>query len=195
MFANQYDFDDPVSYKMAIGTDMRSRNAIVDLQGNVLAYAQTGGMITPQPRPLQPGSKLFRFAGRGSNPQSAAKGGWWIERDQFEKLLSFANVHDIAVGVAARYLCLLPPEWSDLSLLIRCAVRKPILAWRGLGNSVITPRTGGGIVNMPHQNDIAARRLFQLFIPGLADVGSDVLAIEQDYPIDHKASLQGWLYL
>ena len=195
MFANQYDFDDPVSYKMAIGTDMGIRNAIIDLQGNVLLYAQTGGMIAPHRWPLQQGSKLFRFAGRGSDPQSAAKGGWWIARDQFEKLLSFANVHDIGIGVAVRYLCLLPPEWSDLSHLIKCDVRKPILAWRGLGNTIITPRTGGGLVNMPHQNEIAERRIHQLFIPGTADMGSDILAIEQDYSIDPKASLRGWLYL
>lgn len=69
-----------------------------------------------------------------------------------------------------RLLCLVPPEWSDATVLVRARVTQALLAWRGLGNSVVTPMKGGkGMVKLPHQNDISSRRLHQLYIPGLAD--------------------------
>ena len=195
MFANQRAFDDPASYRMATGVDLRQKNAIIDTQGNILIHAQTGGMIHPQRHELQPGAKVFRFGGKGASAQSAAKGGWWVEKAEFETMLSFANTHGLSIGMAARLLCLVPPEWSDMSLLVRCGVRSPLLAWRGLGNSVVTPRAGGGLVDLPHHNEIAARRLHQLFIPGLADIARDALAIEASYVLDPKESLQGWIYI
>ena len=100
--------------------------------------------------------------------------------------------------MAARILCLVPPEWSDLGLLVRARVVRPLLAFRGLGNSVVTPIAGGlGTVRLPHQNEIAARRLHQLFIPGLWDAGlaQSALSIEQTWPMDVRAGMQGWVYV
>jgi len=166
-FINGGEFNNPKSRLLAMGTDLNARNAITDPAGHVLAYAQTGGMLSPARHELRAGAKIFRFGGAGRPPQVVAAGGWWIEQREFEKLLNFAQAHDLAVGMAMRCLCLVPPEWSDASLLIRARVVRDLLAWRGLGNTVVTPAKGGGMVHLPHQNDIAARRLNQLFIPGL----------------------------
>ena len=195
MYANQSAFDSPDSFRMATGVDLRNSKAVVDLKGNVLAYAQTGGMISPMKYAPQIGTAIFRFVKTGVTASEATEGQWWVEERDFKKLVSFANAHDLLTGMAFRLLCLVPPEWSDLVLLVRCRVRRPILAWRGLGNSVITPREGGGIVNLPHQNEIAGRRLYQLFVPGLAKVGRVVLMLEREFVLDRRASAQGWLYL
>ena len=195
MYANQHTFDSPDSFRMATGVDLRSSKAIVDSMGNVLTYAQTGGMISPMKYAPQIGTAIFRFVKTGVTASEATEGQWWVEERDFKKLVSFANTHDLHIGMALRLLCLVPPEWSDLVLLVRCRVRRPILAWRGLGNSVITPREGGGIVNLPHQNEIAGRRLYQLFVPGLAKVNRDVLMLEREFVLDRRASAQGWLYL
>ena len=73
----------------------------------------------------------------------------------------------------------------------------PLLAWRGLAMSVVTPARGGGPhVKLPHQNDIAARRLHQLYIPGLGEPSAGgALHVEQSYPLDQQASQRGFLYL
>lgn len=197
-FANAAAFADPNSRRMASGVDLNPRNAITDAQGNVLAYAQTGGMMNPTRHELRPGQKIFRFGGSGRSAQQVAAGGWWVEQAEFEKMLAFANVHGLSVGMAMRCLCLVPPEWSDAGVLIRARVVRELLAWRGLGNSVVTPaKGGGGMVNLPHQNEIAARRCHQLFIPGLNAPGlaAAALSVENSYPLDPKAGVRGFLYL
>lgn len=195
-FANS-SYMDSSSYHAATGCDLDSRKAIVDLQGNVLAYAQTGGIISPTRHKLHAGAKIFRFVGAGRTPQQAATGSWWLEQAEFDKVVAFANVHGLAVGMAMRCLCLIPPEWSSVSLLIRARLVCNLLAWQGLGNSVVTPAKGGGAVSLPHQNEIAARRCRQLFIPGLNAPGmaSKALMIESSRSLDTRESLQGFLYL
>ena len=197
-FANRAAFDDPKSRMLALGTDLSAARAIVDQHGNVLAYASTGGMISPQRHELNPGSTIYRFGGNGRSPREVATGGWWIERREFEQLLNFANTHGIFIGLAMRLLCLVPPEWSDASLLIRARVARTLLAWRGLANSVVTPmRDGGGVVRMPHQNDISARRVHQLFIPGLRDLKSlePGISVEHVFHLDPSEGARGFLYL
>jgi len=182
----------------ALGIGISSASAIVDLHGNVLARARSGGMINPARFQLDPHSILFRFGGGSRSPREVAKGSWWIEKHEFEKLVRFGDANGISVGMAMRLLCLVPPEWNDASLLIRGRVVHRLLAWRGLGNSVVTPLKGGhGTVNMPHHNEIEARRLHQLFIPGLSElkVVEHPISIENFYPIDPKVSAQGFLYL
>jgi hypothetical protein len=105
-------------------------------------------------------------------------------------------VHGLSIGLAVRILCLVPPEWSDLGLLIRARVMRPLLAYRGLGNNVIIQKSDRlGNVAFPHQNEIAARRLHQLYIPGLAAGADRALSIEQDWRFDPQSAMQGWLYL
>jgi len=195
-FLNAREFADPKSRLLAMGTNLNSRNAITDPAGRVLAHAQTGGMLNPMRHELRARTRVFRFGGSGRSPQAVAAGGWWIEQREFEKLLSFAQAHDLSVGMAMRCLCLVPPEWSDASLLIRARVVRDLLAWRGLGNTVVTPAKNGTI-HLPHQNEIASRRLNQLFIPGLNALGvaSVALTIESDYQLNAREGVRGFLYL
>jgi len=195
-FANQAEFDQPSSRMMAMGMDLRPERAIVDEKGAVLVHAQTGGMLNPARHMLNAGVAIFRFGAGSAPPARVAGGAWWIERPEFEKLLAFGNTHGIAVPVATRLLALVPPEWSDMGLLVRARVRRPLLAWRGLGNSVVVPKTDGlGNVNLPHANEIAARRLHQLFIPGLSRPGIDALTIEGTWKFTPEEAKRGWLYL
>lgn len=196
-FRNQQAFDDPRSRMVAMGTDLRSSTAITDAKGQVLAYAQTGGMMSPQRFEIAAGTRLFRFGSRNAGPTRVAMGGWWVDQQAFDRIFAFAQVWDLSIGAAMRFLCLVPPEWSDATLLIRARVAAPLLAWRGLAMSVVTPARGGGPhVKLPHQNDIAARRLHQLYIPGLGEPGAaGALLVEQDYPLDKQASQRGFLYL
>jgi hypothetical protein len=191
-FRNQAAFDDRSSRLMATGVDLRKSNAIVDVRGNVLAYAKTGGMMSPTRFEILPGIKLYRFGNVGAGVQRIATGSWWMEQAAFNTLEGFAQVHDLSIGVALRYLCLVPPEWSDVTTLIRARASVQLLAWRGLADTVVTKANDGGpAVRMPQQNEIAARRVYQLFIPGLAP---GALSIEQAFPLDKAASRRGFLY-
>ena len=196
-FANQTAFEEARSRMVAIGTDLSPSRAIVDASGNVLAHARTGGMIDPQRYALRQGSTVYRF-GASRSPREIAKGGWWIEKREFQLLVNFAITYDIYVGLAMRVLCLVPPEWSDATVLVRARVTRDLLAWRGLGNSVVIPMAGGkGLVRLPHQNEISARRLPQLYIPGLADhrLAEAPLSIEDVRRLDPSESTVGFLYL
>lgn len=215
-FRNQQAFDDPRSKLAATGFDLRRATAITDPQGRILAYARTGGMLSPARQEIPAGAKLFRFGSRTAGvarkaaadeadrrrqgveaAKAVAAGAWWLERTAFDQLFRFAQVWDLSIGIAMRLLCLVPPEWSEATLLVRARVVEPLLAWRGLAMSVVTPsKAGGPPVRMPHQNDIAARRLYQLFIPGFADPHvQPALTVEQDYPLDPTAAQRGFLYL
>lgn len=196
-FVNQAAFDDAKSRQMATGMDMRTKTAVLDLAGKVLFYAQTGGILNPSRFELTQGATVYRFGAMGAGGRNVAKGGWWLEREAFDKIFSFAQVWSISVGMAMRTLCLVPPEWSEATLLIRARISDPLLAWRGLANAVVTPAPGGGpVVKMPTQNDIAARRLNQLFIPGLADLTpmNPGLRLEQDYTLSKSESVRGFIY-
>ena len=46
-FANATAFHDPKSLLRAMGSDLSAARAIVDARGQALAYARTGGMISP----------------------------------------------------------------------------------------------------------------------------------------------------
>jgi hypothetical protein len=94
-----------------------------------------------------------------------------------------------------------------MGMLVRVRTSRGLLAWRGLANSVVTPYPGGGPqVVMLHQNAIAERRLFQLYIPGLTSkqangrFGDSGLAkaemvYENDWRFSKADGLRGWLYV
>ena len=197
-FANRDAFEDPRNRLRAMGTNMSAARAIVDHAGNVVARPSTGGMLVVSRIELHPGTTLYRFGGSQVPPLEVAKGEWWIAKSEFERLVSFANSNDICVGLAMRLLCLVPPEWTDAGWLVRARVARSVLAWRGLGNSVVTPMTkGGGTVNMPHQNAISERRLHQLFVPGLRDVEphNPAITVQQVFRLDPAEGSRGFLYL
>lgn len=199
MFANQAAFDRPESRAAAAGINLSPAQAIVDPHGRVVAHARTGGMIDSQRHTLWNGTRLFRFGRSSQTPREVARGGWWLEAREFERLISFANAHGIYLGLAMRLLCLVPPEWSDATQLVRTRVARSLLAWRGLADTVVTPMAGGlGTLRLPHQNEMSERRLHQLFIPGLAEQPPPVepaIAIERVFVLDPKTSVEGFLYL
>ena len=197
-FINYAAFNDPRSRQMAMGVDLRPSKAITDPKGQVLVYAQTGGILNPSRYELHPGTIVFRFGTISAGVENVAKGGWWVENPEFEKLFAFAQKWDISIGMAMRSLCLVPPEWSGVTLLVRARVTDPLLAWRGLANSVVTPATDAGpMVRMAHQNDNSERRLNQLFVPGLAALPQTTpgLRVEQVYSLDASESMRGFLYM
>jgi hypothetical protein len=197
MYANQAAFDRPESRTEASGVNFAPSQAIVDARGRVLAHARTGGIISPQRHVLRTGTRVYRFGRSAHTPREVARGGWWLEASEFERLVRFANAHGIYVGLAMRLLCLVPPEWSDAVHLVRGRVAQSLLAWRGLANTVVVPIQGGlGTLRMPHPNAIAERRLHQLFIPGLAAPAlTPLVAIEHVFALDPKTSVNGFLYL
>jgi len=202
-FANAAQFAGSRPFESASGVSANS--AIVDPQGRVIGQVMTGGIIAPRRYELAAGTILFRWGAKNAAPMDIAQREWWIEKLSFEKLLSFANAYEISVGMATRVLCLVPPEWSDLGTLVRAVTRRPLLAYRGLGNSVVVPMKDElGAVRLPHQNDIAARRLHQLYIPGLAGIDpisgrtelrTDIITVERSWAMDPRAAVAGFLYL
>ncbi|MEY1557494.1 hypothetical protein AB3Y40_17840 [Yoonia sp. R2331] len=197
-FINQNDFNDPQSLMRARGVDPNPDRAFTDLDGKPLFHAQTGGILNPRRAELAKGTVLFRFGGGGAAVPALMAGCWWVDQREFQKLLSFGNQHNIPAGAAMRQLALIPPEWSDMTRLVRVTVKRALLAYRGLGNSVhIDTGDGLGVVNMPHQNDNPARRMQQLYIPGLWRPGAANAALSygSDFSFDADQSMRGFLYL
>lgn len=204
MFVNKTVFQNPKSRMQALGMDTRPQKAVVNGLGQPLFYTQTGGMINPQRWELKPGEILYRFVARKTQPDRAVTGDWWVDKTAFAKMERFAQFHAISIAMAARMLCCVPPEWSDMGKLIRVHVGEPLLAYRGLGNNVSIDKNDGlGPVRMTAHNDLASRRLYQLFIPGLSDyakktsdrVLAGALVLEQIFEIREQDVNKGWLYL
>lgn len=206
-FANQVAFDDRASRQLAMGVNLSPAKALTDAHGNVLFNTQTGGMMAPQRHEIMPASTLYRFASGSGDARGAMAGAWWLGAAEFDRVQRFAQVHQISDPLAARILCGVPPEWQDMGLLVRVRTTRGLLAWRGLANTVVTPYPGGGPqVVMLHQNAIAERRLFQLYIPGLSTKlsngsygDSGLAAVSMSYENDWRFSkadgLRGWLYV
>lgn len=196
-FLNQQYFDEQLSRQLASGVDSRPQSAVRDSKGQILFQLQTGGMMSPVKTELRTGSALMRFASGAIAPDIAMAGGWWIEQASFDRILRFSQVHDVPLILAARILCGVPPEWSDMRQLVRVRLRHELLAWRGLANSVIVPYPAGGpAVKLLHQNSLSERRLPQLFIPGLDRMPiMEVFQFERVDRFNEMDSKRGWLYL
>lgn len=195
-FANQTAFDNPDSFRQARGENLDPNSAFKDTSGNILFRVQTGGMISPARTEVLQGTTLFRFAAGSAGGQGAMKGGWWIAKQEFDRVVRFGEVHGISDAMAARILLGVPPEWSDMGTLVRVRVLDPVLAWRGLANSVIVPYPGGGPqVRMLHQNANAERRLPQLFIPGLWNMPRSPFSYENEWHFTRTEAMRGWLYV
>lgn len=202
MYANSTSFNNSAR-QQAMGVDTR-KASLVDQYGNTLAHPQTGGMISPQQHKLNSGSVIWRFASSQVDARQAILGGWWLETAEFEKLCSFAQQKNVHVAMAARVLCCVPPEWSDMGMLMRARVEQPLLAYKGLGNNVSVQHPDGlANVNMQTHNHIAARRLHQLFVPGLYEIAANTpkqtipgaLSLERTWKITKEQANGGWLYL
>ncbi|HRH77583.1 MAG TPA: hypothetical protein PK129_09585 [Cellvibrionaceae bacterium] len=204
MFANQAAFNDPKSRMQALGQNTRPEGAVVDSRLKPLFYMQTGGMINPQRDEIMPGAILYRFSAAKDGIQRGMTGGWWMHAKEFSIVENFATHNRVGVSMAARILCCVPPEWSDMTLLLRARVREPLLAYKGLGNHVNTTAPDNlARVKMTAHNDIAARRLHQLYIPGLYDyaqktpqqVMPGALVLEQHWEFTKEEAKKGWVYI
>lgn len=204
MFVNEREFKKPESRQWAMGVDTRPSSAIVDTKGKVLVRPQTGGMISPMRYEIKPGTVLYRFAAKSTPLNKAITGGWWVEQREFARLESFAQAKGVHVAMASRVLCAVPPEWSDMGLLLKVKVKEPLLAFRGLGNNVVVPKNDGlGDVKMKVDNNNSARRLHQLFVPGLAEFAAKTphqvmpgaLSLENHWKLDTNETRRGWLYV
>jgi len=202
MFVNENAFRKPQARMQALGKDTRG-TLLVNAKGRTIAHPQTGGMISPTRHSINRGITLYRFASGNTSLERAATGGWWVAQKEFEKMSNFAQQHDVHVAMAARMLCCVPPEWSDMGLLVRARVNSPILAFRGLGNDVSVKHKDGGKVNMKAHNSTAARRLHQLFIPGLVEYAGrtpeqvipGALTLERHWRISERQANAGWIYI
>jgi hypothetical protein len=200
-FLNQAAFDHPSSFEMATGQDLDAKTSFTDQRGKILFRAQTGGIISPQRFEIHEGETLHRFAAGWKDALGAMEGGWWVERHAFERILRFARINDLTDPMAARILLGVPPEWQDMGVMVRVRVRRPVLAWRGLANTVITPhKDGGPMVTMLHQNANSERRLNQLFIPGLFPQGGwslahEAFSFEGEWRFSKAEAMRGWIYV
>ncbi|WP_339721923.1 hypothetical protein [uncultured Paraglaciecola sp.] len=203
MYANSAAFSHVGARQQAMGIDTR-KTLLVDQYGNTVAHPKTGGMLAPQEHKLKSGTVIWRFASSQVDVAQAILGGWWVESGEFEKLCSFAQQKNVHVAMAARVLCCVPPEWSDMGVLIRARVDKPLLAYKGLGNNVSVQHPDGlGSVNMQAHNNIAARRLHQLYVPGLYDIAKTTpsqripgaLSLERTWKISKEQANGGWIYI
>lgn len=202
MFVNEKSFRDPQARMQALGKDTRIA-ALVNTSGQTIAHPQTGGMISPTRHAINQGTTLYRFASGNLSLDQAVTGGWWVSSKEFEKICNFAQQHNIHAAMAARMLCCVPPEWSNMGLMVRARVNSPILAYRGLGNNVSVKHPDGGRVNMQAHNHIEARRLHQLYLPGLVEYAGKTpeqvipgaLTPERLWHISEKQANGGWIYI
>jgi hypothetical protein len=145
---------------------------------------------------LAPGTTIYGFGGQRS-PRAIGKGAWWLEKRDFDQVINFAKPHGIFVGLAMPLLCLVRPEWSDASVLLRARVARPLLAWRGLATPRSPAGDGAAVVRMPHQNELTTRRVHQLYIPGLNERAAvdPPISVEHVFHLDPSDSARGFQYL
>ena len=104
---------------------------------------------------------------------SAVGGAWWLEEEEFGHVRDFATASGITISEAVSTLCVIPPEWSDIDVLITARLTAPLLAYRGLPNPVDMRGAGGKHRHMAIGRDHEGRQVRQLYIPGLGS--SDVV--------------------
>ena len=109
------------------------------------------------------------------------RGGWWLEWQELDRLIRYAGVNHRTLGYAVRLLCCVLAEWgSALDFIVAVVAAARIVAWRGLANSATArfvpqpgmPAIATGTTRIEAQNDIAARRVPQLYIPGTRHDGA-----------------------
>ena len=104
-----------------------------DVDGYVV---QNGGLAHPQETKLNPGV-YYRFFGtiahnvRGAG--AGMSGGWWIDDENLQKVVNFADRCDYSLARAAVMLLVVPKEWHDCGYLGCATLRKPMKAFVGKG--------------------------------------------------------------
>lgn len=173
--------------------------AILSTNGTVLMDVTNGGILSPTRYELEEGTEIFRFGHSKAKVNGIKTGLWWVERPEFNKLTAFSQQTGVSLGAAVRILCMVPPDWSDLGTLIRCRVDRPLLALRGLGKPAFVSSDDDAVPNaqIRSHNDNPARRLHQLFVPGLNrnNRADRALSITQVLTFSPEEQTRGFLYV
>ena len=203
MFVNEHIFKQSDSLNQARGVNTR-QPSLYDAKGNAVAYQQTGGIVNPTKHELRVNTRLYRFASSNASVDRAVTGGWWVEDRVFDQLRTFARHHNIHPAMAARVLCGVPPEWSDMGTLVLGIVNAPLLAFKGLPNPVrVEHKDGLRPVNLPSPIESSQRRMPQLFIPGLWNYAKQTpdqvvpgaITVQNVWRISKEQANRGWIYL
>ena len=176
------------------------------LIGGQKRSGKTGGITHHKVVTLAPGTLIVRFGQkrafnefkRGGKTEripvpvnahglfaGVIAGEWWLEEEEFDAVETYAHEQRISLGNAVRALCVVPPEWSDLDMIVEARLKSPLMAYRGSPN----PGHAGGRMQKP-MRDNHNRLVKQLFIPGLGnpDVVHDALMIERQTSINARIS-------
>ena len=153
-----------------------------------------GGLISTRSHLIPPGTRLVRFAGLREGRtaplyfgQGAASGVWWMEWGAYKAIERYADKIEESVTYAVRQVCAVPAEWSDLSYVVQGTTRSPLMAWAGMGRSVMS---GQGIID---PLDRGKPKIEQYYIPGLSDpdLNKKAIFISHHGPLDPGMSREG----
>ena len=171
-FANQKWFDRFDAIMAARG--VQPSLIIPDASGKPAAATTNGGLINPTEHDLYAGRTMYRFGnvltnGRGTLA-TPVEGQWWIEEAEFKQIRRFAKAKMIGVPLAVRLLCSVPPEWSDMLVLVRVKLMQALKAYRGPGATVTrVNKVTGSQENFAPLVDLRGTVIRQVYVPGLAN--------------------------
>ena len=157
---------------------------------------KSGGMLSPVRHEIAAGAELCPI--RQPHGRRCARGSWrhgGSEQSAFDQLFRFAQVWELSIGMAMRLLCLVPPEWSDATLLIRARAVEPLLAWRGLAVSVVTPAKAGGGPRSHAASERHCRTASTISFSSPVLLTTRTCSLSRwstDYPLDSAAAQRGF---
>lgn len=137
----------------------------------------TGGIANPQPTRLLTGHYHYRFASSSARRTSQLGGGWWLDFENLNLVQRFAADNGYSLREAARLMLALPYAWTEVDLLVRALLIKPLRAWTGAGKPAQGANAGPdrGTRWIPTQHVVVR----QLYVPGLAAPGEAAPLFEQ----------------
>jgi len=94
-----------------------------------------GGMMNVTPVKLLTHMKIYRFASAGKSDDDVYSSPWWFGVSAYEALEAWATHEKRTLRDEARLRLAVPPEWSNMDVLLCATIRQPLSAWSG------TPRT------------------------------------------------------
>jgi hypothetical protein len=145
-----------------------------ELKQDIDGYAlQNGGMVHIQETKLNPDS-YFRFFGTIAHNLHGAKGGmtggWWIDYENLQKVLNFAEKCDYSLARAAGMLLVIPKEWHDCGYLGCALLQKQMKAFVGKGKPAAGRISPASAMRDPSINPAtmspANLEVKQYFVPG-----------------------------
>jgi hypothetical protein len=194
-FINQAWFDKPEARLEASGANLRSpRSAIMSPSGDVLAYITNGGIINPRRTVLAAGTCMVRLGGSGL-PHIAIAGNWWLDWQQYKLVERFADKRGLPMPVAMRLLACVPPEWNEMTVLLKTRLKVPVLAYTGNSAPVIDRDRRTGTSTYLSGIDDAGGLIEQLYIPGMVspDMRHDCLMLEGYGHLPQELSMRGYI--